>query len=327
MPQASPSVLLVRLDALGDALALAPLLAAFRDRGIPVDLVLRQNNAEAFSTAAVRRRVTAPFVLRSDTTENRAAIATFAEDLRANAYSHVLVATEDPGGYRLAGAVGAPVRVGFVNGWGKPLKRIWAGQFLTQTRYRSAGLDPQAPHECAVLFELGRELLGPSAAPTRDASVLRPLILEDPVDGGDVVAVQVTDKFERLGLRFDDVVVLLRALHEHYPIRLLASADEAAYADRIARSTGLGVERFGALPPWKAAVANAGLLVAPDSGAVHLAGMVGTPTVAIFAPTRDFALQSARWSPWAAPYRIVRGDEAWPKRAVDAAASLLNDRC
>jgi ADP-heptose:LPS heptosyltransferase len=326
MPQASPSVLLVRLDALGDALALAPLLAAFRDRDIPVDLVLRENNAEAFSDRAARRRFLAPFDLRSDTAANQTSIAAFAAQLRPNAYSHVLVATEDSSGYRLAAAIGAPVRAGFVHGWGKPLKRIWARQLLTQTVYRSAGLDRRAPHECSVLFELGRELLGPAATPSRDGAVLRPLVLERDAGSSNRVAMQVTDKYERLGMPFDGVVALVRALQQCYPLHLLAAAGEAPFADGIERAAGVTVDRFDALPPWKAAIAQAPLLLAPDSGATHVAGMVGTPCVAVFAATRDFALQAARWAPWAAPYRIVRGDAGWPERALDAAAALLSGK-
>ena len=34
--------------------------------------------------------------------------------------------------------------------------------------------------------------------------------------------------------------------------------------------------------------------------------MIGTPVVAVFPPSRDYALQVARWAPWAAPHRIVR---------------------
>ncbi|HTX58101.1 MAG TPA: hypothetical protein VMH02_00395, partial [Verrucomicrobiae bacterium] len=65
MPQSSPSVLIIRLDAIGDALALVPLLAALRAREIPADVVLRPVNAEALSSRAVRRVLVAPFEQRS----------------------------------------------------------------------------------------------------------------------------------------------------------------------------------------------------------------------------------------------------------------------
>ncbi|MGB6061510.1 MAG: hypothetical protein WBG27_07405, partial [Candidatus Aquilonibacter sp.] len=94
MPQTSPSVLVIRLDAIGDALALTPLLAALRERAIPVDLVLQDVNAKIFSSRATRAVYVAPFTLRSSTPENRRSIAEFGAFLRRSAYTDVLVATE-----------------------------------------------------------------------------------------------------------------------------------------------------------------------------------------------------------------------------------------
>ncbi len=104
MPRVSPSVLIIRLDAIGDALALTPLLAALRRRAIPVDVVLQRSNAGIFSSRAVRSVVVADFELRSSAAFEPAAIERLGRDLQSRGYSHVLVATEDPGGYRLAGA-------------------------------------------------------------------------------------------------------------------------------------------------------------------------------------------------------------------------------
>ena len=64
-------------------------------------------------------------------------------------------------------------------------------------------------------------------------------------------------------------------------------------------------------------------LHAADSGAIAVAGMVGTPTVAVYPPIRDLALQIARWAPWSAPYRAVAAEQDWPDRAASDAAELL----
>ncbi len=322
MTDSSPSVLVIRLDAIGDALALTPLLAAFAGRGIAVDLVLRAVNAEIFSSRAAREVFVAPFALRSSTRANRAAIATFGAMLHERGYSHVLVATEDPAGYRLARAVDAPVRVGFTNGWGKPFKTLWAHMLLTSTVVRSAGLDPNAPHEVDVLFSLAASFLE-GETPTRDPELLRPFVLDRDIARGETVVVQVSDKWERLGIAFGEVVRTVHACAALAPLRLIAAHNEADYADRLARATQRTVERFATLEPWKEAIGAARALVAPDSGALHVAGMVGTPTVAVFPPIADFSLQAARWRPWAAPYSLVRADDGWPARAADALASLL----
>lgn len=324
MPPSSPSVLVIRLDAIGDALALTPLLAAFRERGIPADLVLRGLNASVFAAGAVREVLVAPFALRRDDLKNRAEIRRFGESLRTRAYSHVLVATEDASGYRLARAVGAPERVGFVNGWGKPLKTLWARSLLTSAIARTAGLDRAAPHESAVLFELARSLLG-GAKPTRDTAQLRPLILESEPLPDSRVAFQVTDKWERLGIAFDDVVRTVQALAPLAEVRAFAPMREARYAERFAKATGIDVERFDDLASWKAAIAAASLFVAPDSGGVHVAGMVGTPVVAVFSASPVFSLQSARWAPWAAPYVNVPAAGDWPA-SVERAVHALRQR-
>lgn len=323
MPEISPSALLIRLDAIGDALATVPLLAALHARGIPIDAVLRSANAGIFSSRAVRSVVVAEFDLRSGRRSNVEAIERLGESLATREYTHALVATEDPSGYRLALAARAPARIGFSNAWGKPAKTMWTRRFLTKRVYRSAGLDPRAPHECRVLFALGRPLLGESVQPSRDPSVLRPFVVDADPPRDNRVAVQITDKWQRLGIPFDGVVDLLHRLQSFGTLRLLAPVAEREYAERIAEATGCSVERFTDIAPWKDAVTAAPALVTPDCGALHVAGMVGTPVVAVYPPSRRFALQVARWAPWAAAHRIVRADSNWPARAADALAQLL----
>jgi ADP-heptose:LPS heptosyltransferase len=321
MPQDSPSVLIIRLDAIGDALALAPLLAAFRERDIPVDLVMRTVNAGIFSSRAARRVFVAPFELRSSERANLAAIDALGAELSRAGYSHVLVATEDPGGYRLAGETHAPARIGFSNGWGKPLKTLWARRFLTKSIYRPAGLDPRAPHECEVAFALGEPLLG-NATPTRDPALLRPLVIEREPDAGEKPTVQITDKWERLGIKTDDVARMAQRM-AGFGARFIAASSERAYSDEIEVAAGVRVERFDTLDDWKNAIAASPALVAPDSGAMHVAGTIGTPVVGVFPDSSDFDLQVARWSPWAADHRIVKAQGDWPARVSDALAQLL----
>lgn len=318
----SPSVLLIRLDAIGDALALTPLLAAFREREIPVDLVMSPANATVFTKPAARDILIAPFAQRSGTPGNLRAIQNFGAALRTRSYSHTLVATEDPGGYRLAREVASPARIGFANGWGKPLKTLWVYAKLTRVLYRSAGLDRKTPHECAVLFELGRPLLA-QAAPTRDLERLRPLVLERSVQRGTDVVFQVTGKWERLGMTLEETVAAFEALRSVYTIRPVCSVQERAFGERFARLSDADVEYFGALSPWKDAIASGRALVAPDSGAIHVAGMTGTPVVAVYGADTPFALQSARWAPWGAPSHALRGAPGWSSLVVPSLEALL----
>jgi ADP-heptose:LPS heptosyltransferase len=306
----SPSVLIVRLDAIGDALALVPLLAALRERGARIDIVLSQKNAGAFSKSAVDRVYVEEPGLGAR--------------LAKNAYDYALVATEDASGYRLARESGAPTRIGFQNGWGKPLKSLWARLLLTRTVYRTAGLDPRAPHECQVLFRLGSDITGASAI-SRDAGMLRTFVVDTRPPRDERVVMQITDKWQRLGAARKEVADLARDLKQRHPMRFIAAESEREYAQRLAADAEISVEYFRELGPWKEAIASARAVVAPDSGAVHVAGMTGTPAVAAFGK-KHFALQTGRWSPWAAPYKLVEISGDWPNAAGTALDELAHER-
>jgi ADP-heptose:LPS heptosyltransferase len=322
MPDVSPSVLIIRLDAIGDALALTPAIAALRRRAIPVDVVLRPSNEHVFAAGAVRDVIVAGFAMRSNAPANVAEIERLGSELRARNYSHVLVATEDAGGYRLAGAVDAPVRIGFEDFRTKPLKALWSRRLLTQGVYRAARLTDATPHECETLFRLTAPLVD-DAAPARDLDLLRPLVLDAQPPQDDRIAVQVTDKWERLGIGFEAVVDLVRRLASAGELNLISSHNESSYAQRINAATDLPITYFDDTAKWKAAIAAAPAIVAPDSGALHVAGMIGTPIVAVFPDEPLFAARVARWAPWAAPHRVVRARAGWPALAVDALAQLL----
>ena len=88
---------------------------------------------------------------------------------------------------------------------------------------------------------------------------------------------------------------------------------ERDYADEIEIAAGIRIDRFDSLDAWKDAIAEAPALVAPDSGALHVAGTIGTPVVGVFPASAQFDLQVARWSPWAAPSRIVKAEGDGPR--------------
>lgn len=322
MPETSPSVLVIRLDGIGDALALSPLLAALASSGIPADVVLRPENASIFSRTAVRHVDVASWHLRSSQPEDESAMRSLAAELSSRGYTHALVATEDPSGYRLARSAQIPKRIGFINGWGKPFKTLWVRGAMTQTIYRPAGPDVRALHECQVLFELGRGLVA-ETSPTTSIERLRPLVLDTEGPPDPRVAFQVTDKWERLGMPLDAVVAAFREAGKTQAIVPLAAAHEHGYIERFERLSGAIVVRFERTAQWKAAIGRARAAIAPDSGALHVAGTVGTPVVAIFPDDPQFELQTARWHPWASPYRIVRAGDGWPESVARSLRDVL----
>lgn len=311
-PADSPSVLVVRLDAIGDALTLVPVIAAFRRHAFRIGAVLRPLNAQVFS-----RRALDCVHVADGTDESR-----LIDEIRAENYGAALIQTEKPLGYRLAYRAKIPARVGFENGWGKPLKTLWIRRMCTHTIFRTAGLDPRAPHECEVAFKLARTLIA-EPEPSRDARVLRPFVIDEEPQPDERVAFQVTDKWERLAASLQDVAELARRISARREVRFIASEHEAPYVESFTQAAGMRVEMFPALGAWKTAIAAARAIVAPDSGAAHVAGMVGTPVVSCFS-REAFALQSKRWAPWAAPHRVVPMETAWPLVAADALEDLLS---
>ncbi len=192
----------------------------------------------------------------------------------------------------------------------------------TRTLFRTAGLDARAPHECEVVFSLARAVF-PILEPPRDPRALRRYVIDAEPPPDDRVAFQVTDKWRRLGASDDEVRELSRRVTSRHAVRFIAARSEAAFANAFTASTGFAVESFDSLTPWKESIAAARAIVAPDSGATNVAGMVGTPVVSCFS-REAFALQSRRWAPWAAPHRLVRMEFAWPLVAADALDDLLS---
>jgi ADP-heptose:LPS heptosyltransferase len=174
-----------------------------------------------------------------------------------------------------------------------------------------------------VLFTLGGDIVG-DLQPSRDAKILRRFVIDAETAPDERIGMQVTAKWDRLGASLRDAADLARRLKQRHAMRFVAAESEREYAQRFAAAADVTVEYFAELAPWKNAIASAKALVAPDSGAVHVAGMTGTPIVAVFA-SAHFALQTGRWSPWAAPYRLVRIESDWPVSVENALEDLLRD--
>ena len=55
-----------------------------------------------------------------------------------------------------------------------------------------------------------------------------------------------------------------------------------------------------------AVLAGADVVVAPNTGAAHLAAAVGTPVVSLFAPV----VPAVRWAPYGVPHRLLGRQDA-----------------
>jgi ADP-heptose:LPS heptosyltransferase len=242
------------------------------------------------------------------------------ERITAAGYDIALIASEEPEAYRLA--AGIPVRVGFTTGWAKPLKSVWVRSRLTKSVRRGAWVGAENSHEAQVMFRLADGLgLHAESEPTRDPARLRPLILADAPPGGADLVLQLGRKWTTIGVDPATAGTIVSALAARGAQLVLNPAEER---DAAQLSAGAPFIICRDLIKWKRVVGAARLVVTPDTGAAHLAGMLGIPVVDCF-PNADAAAQIARWHPWAAPYMALLASDlrggagvARIERAVDA---------
>lgn len=295
-------VLLVRLDGIGDALVCTPLIAALHAAGHQLGLALSDRNAEVFApgTAAathVLERI--PWPRHGSTPASRARAET---QIGSAGYDVALIASEEPEAYELAAPV--PQRVGFTTGWAKPFKSAWIKRRVTRAVARAATVRGGDAHEAEIMLRLGAGLVdGP---PERDAARLRPWIAGDvavPERRG--VLVQLGAKWNALGVNDALLGRMLTALRGRGARFIAAPAERAATS---ARFPGVEIEAPATTRAWIAAVDAAAAVVTPDTGAAHLAGMLGVPVVDVFADAH-FDAQTRRWRPWASSSIVVRASE------------------
>lgn len=292
-------VLLMRLDGIGDAAVCTPLLAALRGAGHEVGVALTTRNAGLFRREAilaehVLERI--PWPLHGSTPESSARARA---EIAVVGYDAALIASEEPEGFALA----APIRtrVGFTTGWTRPLKTLWVRARTTRVVDRSQQVGGDLAHEVEVLYRLGADLVTEPLPPS-ETQRLRTL-LAGPAQAvqSDYVVLQAGPKWRTIGVP-DGVLQDVVARLEPYAVRVVCAPGEAT---DVRNALGVEPETFGALPPWVDLLAGARCVVTVDSGAAHVAGMLGTPVVDVF-PDEHFAAQVQRWRPWAAPYRAIR---------------------
>jgi ADP-heptose:LPS heptosyltransferase len=312
------NVLLVRADGIGDALACVPLLDALRAAGHTVGAVLGTGNRDVFSSAALERvhvleRI--PWPRHGSTPESRRSAL---EETRAARYDVALVASEEMDAFAFARDARIPRRTGYVNGFEKPLKTLRVRPLLTTTIERPASASRTIEHEVETLFRLGAGLVA-EAVPTRDVARLQRLVLDAPSAPHGAVVLQVSGKLAHAGLGVEAYASLAR-LSIAEGCRVVVTGDDVPLVTEVARSAEVEARTNRPLREWKALIAGARVLITPDSGAAHVAGMVGVPCVDAFAPGNATARDVMRWKPWAAPHRTIVLD---PLRSPTQVAAQL----
>jgi ADP-heptose:LPS heptosyltransferase len=295
-------VLLVRLDGIGDALVCTPLIAALREAGHELGLALSDRNAEVFATGTavathVLERI--PWPRHGSTPASRARADA---EIAAQHYDVALIASEEPEAYELAGPV--PRRIGFTTGWAKPFKSAWIKRRVTTAISRHATVRGGDAHEAEILLRLGRDFI--TGPPERDAARLRPWITgAAAIPERQGLLVQLGVKWNALGIA-DTVLARLAASLRERGARFIAAPAECDAMH--AQFPALTLDAPATTRAWIAAVDGAAALVSPDTGAAHLAGMIGVPVIDVF-PDAGFEAQTRRWRPWASSSIVVRASE------------------
>ena len=304
-------VLLVRLDGIGDAAVCVPLVAALREAGHDVGMALTTRNAGLFEPAAllaqhVLERI--PWPAHGSTPESTARASA---EIAALRYDVALIASEEPEAFTLA--AGIPERVGFTTGLARPLKSLWVRACTTRTVSRSQRAGGEDAHEAEVMYRLGAGLVR-EPHPPADRERLRPLLdaprfierdgvqyqlMDEPLR----IVVQAGPKWLATGVAPDAMRTAFERLARY--ARVVAAPGDAAW---VREHTGVEPETFPNLRAWARALGAAEPLVTVDTGAAHVAGMIGVPVLDVF-PDAGFERQVRRWRPWASAYRAFRASE------------------
>jgi len=294
-------VLLVRLDGIGDRAVCVPLVAALREAGHDVGIASTTRNAGLFVADAliaehVLERV--PWPRHGSTAE------TFVRalgEIAQTQYDVALIASEEPEAFVLASQVRQ--RVGFTTGWSRPFKTLWVRARTTHTVSRSQRVGGEDAHEVEIIYRLGAGLVrGPQ--PPADVALLAPLLVTLPAATRSGILLQAGPKWNASGVPDD----ALRAIVERLAprgLRVVAAPSDAAGA---AAALGVTPETFDDLHAWVAAIDAAAAVVTVDTGAAHVAGMLGVRIADVF-PDEHFDAQVRRWRPWASPYRALRASQ------------------
>ena len=300
------AILLVRLDGVGDAALCIPALEGLR-RAFPeatFGAVCSNANATLFSA-----RVEHIHIYRSGQP-----VGSLGGELAAVGYQKALVATEEVAGYELARASGAKERAGFWHRLYKPFKSLWQRTQVTRPVYRPAARGAAPEHEVETLYRLAVALGARAPAPSAPEA-LRPWLRVESTEDARAVAgcvgVQITPKWLSSGYTPSAVAAVLSEmfaeLGDNRGALIAASADEdlaSAILEQLAPSLRTQIRSLASLPlpSWLGAIDALDVLVTPDTGAAHVAGMLGRCVVDIFDP-QDYERLSAQWRPWAGSWR------------------------
>lgn len=301
------AILLVRLDGVGDAALCIPSLEGLR-RAFPdgtFGAVCSSKNASLYSN----------LIAHIVTYDPALPPGSIAEELRSTGYTKAMIATEEVAGYQIARLAGSPERAGFWHRLHKPFKSLWQRLQVTRPVYRPAARTKSPEHEVESLYRLARALGAPENAPS-DAASLRPWLRIEASPESQrahgAIGFQISPKL--IGSGFgpatlaDAIAEVLSQFPDRRVVLIASDADEdlacaiQEYVTRATSSDRIRVVSGLSLPQWVGLLSAIDVLVTPDTGAAHVAGILGNKIIDIF-DDAQFERLSAQWRPWAGTWR------------------------
>lgn len=302
------AILLVRCDGVGDAALCIPSLEGLR-RAFPQAVfgaVCSAANSTLFSN-----RVDRVYIYDEDQP-----VAAMRAELLRGKYTKALIATEEVAGYQIGRLSGAPQRAGFWHRLHKPFKSLWQRSQVTAAVYRPAAWTKAPEHEVQTIYRLAVALGAEEPAP-RDAQSLRTWLRVEPSEvarsARGAIGFQITPKLVTEGLGPSGLATVvteaLAVLGGRRGI-LIASAADESLACAVFEHVPVALKNSGllkvavslSLSQWLGVLDAVDALVTPDTGAAHVAGMLGNRLVDIF-HQGDFERLEAQWHPWAGSWR------------------------
>jgi ADP-heptose:LPS heptosyltransferase len=298
------TVLVARMDSMGDVLLAGPAVRAVADRAERVVLLAGPRGADAAALLpGVDQVLTwcAPWIDPEPAPVDRDDVARLVGDLARIGADRALILTSF---HQSPLPLALLLRLAGVP-WIGAISDDYPGSLL-DLRHRVAHGVPE--HERALSLAAAAGFPRPGGDPGRPA-VRRPLPDSRHLTGPDgYVAVHVgADAPSREipePLATDTVAALTARGHR---VVVTGSAGEEARAKAVAAGTGTSLAGRTSMAELADVLDRAAVLISGNTGPAHLAAAVGTPVVSLFSPV----VPASAWAPQGVPVRVL-GDQAAP---------------